>query len=57
MASSTTGSVEVLVAMIVSWPTTRVDLGEQRLLHGQVLDDGLDHEVAVGQVGRGRPWP
>ena len=30
--------------------TICVELGEQRLLDGQVLDDGLDHEVAVGQV-------
>ena len=28
-----------------------VELAEQLLLDGEVLDDRLDHEVAVGQVG------
>ena len=33
-----------------------LELGEQLLLDGEVLDDALDHEVAVGEVGRGGRW-
>ena len=54
-ASSTTGRVDVLVARIASAWQQCVELGEQRLLDGEVLDDRLDDEVAVGEVAeRGR---
>jgi hypothetical protein len=57
IASSTTGSVEVLVARMPLGLHDLLELGEQRLLDGEVLDDRLDHQVAVGDgaqvVGRG----
>ena len=41
------------MARIAVGLTICVELGEQRLLDGEVLDDALDDEVAVGEVGRG----
>ena len=49
-ASSTTGSVEVLVARMASGLHDLLELGEQRLLDGEVLDDRLDDQVAVDEV-------
>ncbi len=49
-ASSTTGSVEVLVARIAVRLDDLLELDEQRLLDGEVLDHRLDHQVAVEQV-------
>ena len=49
MAISMTGSVEVLVARIVDVLADPVELVEERLLRVEVLDDRLEHEVAVGQ--------
>ena len=57
IASSTTGSVDVLVARMASSLHREVELAEQLLLHVEVLDDRLEHEVAVGQRRAGRAWP
>ena len=50
IAISTTGRVEVLVARMASASADVVELAEQLLLDGEVLDDRLDDEVAVGEV-------
>ena len=50
IAISTTGSVDVLVARIVCVGADAVELGEEVLLGGEVLDDRLEHEVAVGEL-------
>ena len=41
---------EVVVARIAPGLADLVEVLEQRLLDGQVLDDGLDDEVDVGEV-------
>ena len=56
MASSTTGRVEVLVARMAPSFTMPSSSCEERLLHVEVLDDRLEHEVAVGEGVRGRRW-
>ena len=48
-ASSTTGSVEVLVARMASVRHDVVELGEEVLLDVEVLDHRLEHQVAVGE--------
>jgi hypothetical protein len=55
-AISTTGSVEVLVARMAPGLDDVVELEEQRLLRGEVLDHRLDDEVAVGEVVRSARW-
>ena len=37
----------------------RVELGEDVRLHALVLDDGLDHQLAIGEIGEvgGEPQP
>ena len=50
MAISTTGRVEVLVARIVLGLADAVELGEEVLLHRQVLDHRLDDQVDVDQL-------
>ena len=50
-AIAVTDSADVLVARIVSAPADPLELGEERLLRLELLDDRLDHEVAVGEVG------
>ena len=50
IASSTTGSVDVFVARIAVGLDDLLELGEQRPLDREVLDDALDDEVAVGEV-------
>ena len=47
-----TESVEVLVAMIASGFDDRVEVAKDGALHFEVLDDRLDHEVAVGEVAQ-----
>ena len=54
MAISTTGSVEVLVARIVSRLADAVELGEEVLLHAEVLDHRLDDQVDVDQLAQVR---
>ena len=49
MASSMTGRVEVLVARMVAVAGDPVELVEELLLDGQVLDDRLDDQVDVGE--------
>ena len=49
-AISTTGRVEVLVARMAPGLHDAVELGEQGGLDREVLDHGLDDQVAVGQV-------
>ena len=49
-AISITGSVEVLVARMAPSLHHVVELGEELLLDGEVLDHRLDHQVAVGEV-------
>ena len=56
IAISTTGSVEVLVARMPLGLDDLLELGEQRALDGEVLDDALDDEVAVGEMARGDRW-
>ena len=48
--SSVTEMDEVLVAKIASFFTMRVELRVGLALLVDVLDDGLDHDVAVGEV-------
>ena len=50
IAISTTGSVEVFVARIAPSFDDAVELAEQVLLRREVLDDRLEHEIAVGQL-------
>ena len=45
------GRVEVQVAMIVVGPDHAVELAKELHLDREVLDHGLDDEVAVGEVG------
>ena len=54
IARSMTESVEVFVARIARVVHGAVEFVEQGLLHREVLDDRLDHEVAVVQVGQAR---
>ena len=49
-ASSTTGSVEVLVARMASGLTICSSSANRCFFDGEVLDDALDHEIAVGEV-------
>ena len=49
-AISVTESAEVFVARIASGAADPVELGEELPLRAELLDDRLDHEVAVGQV-------
>ena len=48
-AISVTDSEEVLVASTHSGRDDRLDLGEHLLLDRHLLEDGLDHEVGVGE--------
>ncbi len=50
-------SDEVLLAKMASGLHHLVEGAEGLPLLVQVLDDGLDHDVAVGQVGQVRPCP
>jgi hypothetical protein len=50
IASSTIGSVEVLVARMPSGLTICSSSANRVGLHGEVLDHALDHEVAVGEA-------
>ena len=50
-AISVTDSADVFVARIASGRVMRLELGEQLELGLEILDDRLDHEVAVGEVG------
>jgi hypothetical protein len=50
IAISITGSVDVLVARMRPGLDGSSSSSEQRLLRGEVLDDRLDDEVAVGEV-------
>ena len=55
-----TESAEVFVASTASAPQTPLELGEELLLRGELLDDRLDHEVAAGEIrelGRQREPP
>ena len=51
-ASSVIGSVEVLEHSSASALTYGSDLGEDLGLERRVLEDGLDDQVAAGEVGR-----
>ena len=50
IAISTTGRVDVLVGEDRAVGDDAVELAEEVLLGGEVLDDRLDHEVAVGEL-------
>ena len=49
-AISVTESAEVLVARTASGTADPLELGEELPLRLELLDDRLDHEVAVGEV-------
>ena len=50
IAISTTGSVDVLVARIATSLQMRSSSAEEVLLRGEILDDRLDHELALGKL-------
>ena len=50
-AISVTESADVFVASTASARQTRSSSREQLLLRAELLDDRLDHDVAVGEVG------
>ena len=54
MASSTTGRVEVLVAMIVRSAHTRSSSVKRCFFTRQVLDHRLDHDVGLRPAARSR---
>ena len=49
-AHSMTGRLEVVVASTAPGLAISVEVGEQRLLDRQLLDDGLDDQVDVGEA-------
>ena len=51
---SETERADVFVARTASGPRDPVELGEQLALRLELLDDRLDDEIAVGEVGRHR---
>ena len=53
-AISVTESADVFVASTASGLQIALELGEELLLRRELLDDRLDHEVAVGEVGERR---
>ena len=48
-AISVTDSADVFVASTASAPADLLERGEQLLLRRELLDDRLDHDVAVGE--------